>query len=276
MILLAGIDGTGPSNDAEYNTEFASSHVRVLTRTWQQHGPAFYQRGPGNFGTTTRQLADFAAGFIINYLTPRMAMKQKTGVFLVGYSRGAAAVLNTCRQLHRRNIGVDCLLMFDAVDRTETVDGDLIPANVRVCFHAIRNPLTRSRAWFGNCGRQRETRITVYNERMFYCTHGALGGTPWKEGNGLGGLIHESHGWLFPFVANQGVGGVHGLTMVLPVQDSFGSRQVWDWSQNALRGTIEDCKARLANPNPATEHYFGPAPPLPPPPKPGPRPHFKR
>lgn len=69
MILLAGIDGTGTSDDAEYNTEFANSHVRVLTRTWQNHGPAFYQRGPGNFGTDTRKLANFAADFLINYLT---------------------------------------------------------------------------------------------------------------------------------------------------------------------------------------------------------------
>ena len=221
MILLAGIDGTGTSDDPEYKTEFASSHVRSLTRIWhwRRHGPAFYQRGPGNFGSDTENRAQFAADFLVNYLTMRTAMKQRTGIFLVGYSRGAAAALHACRLLHRKNIGVDCLLMFDAVDRTTTLDADLIPANVRACFHAIRNPLTRSRAWFGNCGRQRESPGTAYSERMFYCTHGALGGTPWKEGDGLGGLIHESHGWLLPFVANQGVSGVHGLTMVLPVQE---------------------------------------------------------
>jgi hypothetical protein len=119
--------------------------------------------------------------------------------------------------------------------------------------------MTLSRAWFGNCGRQRESSGTAYSERMFYCTHGALGGTPWKEGRGVGGLIQESHGLILPEMKNQGIPGFGGLTMVLPVQDSFGSQLVWTWSQNGLRQTIEQCKARLANPNPATEHRFPPA-----------------
>jgi hypothetical protein len=265
MILLAGIDGTGTSDDAAYTTEFANSFVRVLTRIWRADGPAFYQRGPSELGIETRQLAYRAAGFIIHQLTPRKAMNQRTGVFLVGYSRGAAALLDTCRQLQERNIGVDCLLMFDAVDRTGEVDGDLIPPNVRVCFHAIRDPMTLSRSWFGNCGRQRESLATGYNEKMFFCTHGALGGTPWKEGHGVGGLIRESHGWLLPTMENQGVSGFFGQTMVHPRHDALESQRVWDWSVNALRKTIEQCKARLANPDPATEHHFSPAPPRSPP-----------
>jgi thioesterase domain-containing protein len=134
VILLAGIDGTGTSDDPEYNTEFASSHVRSLTRlwTWQRHGPAFYQRGPGNFGSDTEKRAQFAADFLVSYLTMRKAMKQKTGIFLVGYSRGAAAALHACRLLHRKNIGVDCLLMFDAVDRTHTMDADLTSKRARL------------------------------------------------------------------------------------------------------------------------------------------------
>jgi hypothetical protein len=262
MILLAGIDGTGTSDDAEYNTEFANSHVRSLTRiwTWRRHGPAFYQRGPGNFGTDTGKRAHFAADFLVNYLTMRTAMKQRTGVFLAGYSRGAAAALHACRLLHRKNIGVDCLMMFDAVDRTNDLDADLIPANVRVCFHAIRNPMTLSRAWFENCGRQRESGGTGYTEKMFFCTHGAVGGTPWKAGNGVGGLIRESHGWILPTRENQGTPGFFGQTAVHPMHDSLGSQQVWNWSQNALRQTIEQCKARIANPDPATEHRFPPVP----------------
>jgi len=260
MILLAGIDGTGPSDRSEYLTEFAASHVRVLTRTWDK-GPAFYSRGPTDLGLQTERLAYFAAGFIMQHVTARLAMNEKTGVFLVGYSRGAAAALDACRKLHERKIAVDCLLLFDAVDRTNTVDSTLVPPNVRACFHAIRNPMTRSRAWFGNCGRQCESPgATAYKEEFFYCTHGALGGLPWKEG-GLGGLIWESNGWLFPEVPNQGVPGFWGITAVSPELDALGSQQVRSWSQAALREAIDRCEARLTHPNPARTPAPSPPPP---------------
>ena len=32
MIVLAGVDGTGTADAAAYRTEFARSHVRVLTQ----------------------------------------------------------------------------------------------------------------------------------------------------------------------------------------------------------------------------------------------------
>jgi hypothetical protein len=243
MIVLAGVDGTGTADAAAYRTEFARSHVRVLTQGWR-HGPACYLRGPSDLGFETKGLAGAAASFIVGHVMARKAAGLRTGVFLTGYSRGGAAVLDACRQLFQAHVMVDCLMLFDAVDRTHTtdVDGELIPGNVRACFHAIRDPAVMSRAWFGNCGRRCELPLrTAYTERMFRCTHGGVGGTPWKEGKGLLGNVAESHGWV-------DVGGNFGQTALYPVQDVLESVEIMSWCQEVLGQAVGQTNDFLAQP----------------------------
>ena len=49
-----------------------------------------------------------------------------------------------------------------------------------------------SRGVFGNCGLRYFSAHTAYNLKSFYCTHGAMGGTPWSEA-GWDGKIYEDH-----------------------------------------------------------------------------------
>jgi hypothetical protein len=162
---------------------------------------------------------------------------------------------------------VDCLVLFDAVDRTHTVTSKTIPRNVRSCYHAMRDPYTMSRAWFGNCGRAKSSRHTTYSEKWFVCTHGGVGGVPWAWG-GPTNAIEETHGWADwvltrPFLQtfNEGLRGDSGKTNITPALDIHGAQQSWLWSQTALQQAIASCKTRLADPNP------GPWPPRDLPPK---------
>lgn len=101
---------------------------------------------------------------------------------LAGYSRGGAAVIHACNVLLRKNITVDCLLLFDAVDRTMNLGGvQQIPENVRCVYHARRHDDTKSRGSFDNCGTSMRSSASIgktYHEKFFYGTHGAIGGVP--------------------------------------------------------------------------------------------------
>jgi len=268
MLIFAGIDGTGPSDNIAYMREFRTSHVSVLARNWGGSGPSMYLRGPSDLGFQTRDLADGATAFVEAQVTQARAQKQRTGVFLAGYSRGGAAMLNACAQLYFKNIVVDCLLLFDAVDRTNTVSTNVVAGNVRACYHALRDPYTFSRGWFGNCGRATHSGATQYRERDFHCTHGAVGGLPWKTGNSSG-AVEESKSWMFPTLGNRGVAppsqsllaslimqataglvGAGTATTVTPQVDGFGAQQVWSWIQAGLQQEIAGCQQRLADPNP--------------------------
>jgi hypothetical protein len=67
---------------------------------------------------------------------------------------------------------VDFLGLFDAVDRVWGPDGAVI-RNVRLTYHALRDPEIGSRPTFGNAGRASASR---YIERHFRTSHGGIGG----------------------------------------------------------------------------------------------------
>ncbi len=182
--IIIGIDGTGPSPDGEYAAKFKDSYVNRLCNQWPA-AKRFYSRGPSLSGSQTgalsRQAAAFASQAVDCVADPR--------VFLTGYSRGGAAVLEACHELNRSGISVHGLILFDAVDRTNTISKTSLAPNVKFCAHAMRDPKAGSRELFGNCGPTKASgaRIRV---QTFYCTHGAMGGTPWEEA-GKSGKIEE-------------------------------------------------------------------------------------
>jgi hypothetical protein len=274
MIVLAAIDGTGPSDDFDYRREFdgfpgvfagrpppastvltgsakadysrlvSRSNVKRIVVGWEQKGPALYQRGPGPLGLETKRLADTAAAFVEGHRFHSTALNKRIGIFLVGYSRGGAAAIDACCTLASKNIKIDCLLLFDAVDRTfgnGAVRADRIPPNVRCCYHAIRDPHTFSRAWFENCGR-RASRETAYKEKSFFCSHGAVGGLPWTRGSATN-AIEETDGWVDVLQQNQGVRGQSGKLSITPEVDMFGAYQVQSWSNEILEREIALCES---------------------------------
>jgi hypothetical protein len=109
-------------------------------------------------------------------------------IFLTGYSRGAAIVINTAAMLTDRPMpdgtyaSVEAMFLFDAVARSADIGrAQVIPSNVRFCYHAIRDDHAHSRWTFGHCGQTMAGANTFLVKRNFYTTHGGMGGTPWGE-----------------------------------------------------------------------------------------------
>jgi hypothetical protein len=192
MYIFAGIDGTGDSNDAEYSRLFSKSFVREFTTGLSAPNIGHYQRGPSTFGGATEPRGETAANFIAPVAVARRQGGWRPGIFLTGFSRGGASAIHACRLLAERNIKVDALFLFDAVDRYVGQDVDVVPTNVRSVHHAKRDPKTDSRGSFGNCGLKHDPKFTSYNSAPFHCTHGAMGGTPWERA-GWDGKIYEDH-----------------------------------------------------------------------------------
>src|SRR5690606_15633874 len=133
-----------------------------------------YQRGPSDSGIETSSLARAASEFVKRHHreATRTTAEARISVFLAGYSRGAAAVIEAAHQLRDANIDIECLLLCDAVERTVGNNFTTIPGNVVRCFHAVRDPMAMSRRWMGNCGRTLDDPgATRYIERIFHCTH---------------------------------------------------------------------------------------------------------
>jgi len=169
----------------------------------------------------------------------------KKAIFLVGYSRGGAAVIEVAQWLKADNIPVECLVLFDPVDRTGGVGlpwrDTPIADTVKQMIYVQRNPASKSRESFGNCGTERESESkTKRSYQMFLGTHGAMGGVPWTEPK-EGGYIDES----FPDF----------MTTVTVLEDAAASIRTGNWAFDLVRKAIADCKQRLAQEDEKTPDY---------------------
>jgi hypothetical protein len=269
MIAFAGIDGTGPDSNKKYALDFAESHVRRLYKSWPWPELAFYSRGPTTLGMETGVLAQEAYGWVRRLFKSGKAK----GIFLAGFSRGGAAVVETAAYLNSfigTTYTVNCLALFDAVDRSSEVGlfvprgfspttagaataasgaGALLGAavaavgmtfdtpvggNVELCLHAFRAKESKSRGSFGNCGltilRPAKTKGKV---KHFRCTHGGVGGTPWKTEGGQKPTDFIDEG--FP----------DGKTAVTFEQDALISKEVWKWLKPQWDAAIEKTKGAI-------------------------------
>ena len=93
-------------------------------------------------------------------------------IVLVGHSRGGMVATVLARMLSPL-VRVYFMGLYDSVDREPCLDGSLIE-NVRIVFHARRNPDVGSRGTFGNSSTQ--YRVDHYEEQFFYTSHGGIGG----------------------------------------------------------------------------------------------------
>jgi hypothetical protein len=176
MTIKFGIDGTGPFFDSTYAENFANSHVKKICT-----GNNEYSRGPIGPGGGLPEAINM--GYRAIMAKREIPMHRNSDILLTGYSRGGLGVLVIARMLKEQNIPVKAILLFDSVDRHAGYSADVVPDNVQNVFHARRDPSARSRMSFGNCGTQ-YTHSTNYEQSFFVCTHGAMGGTPWKPGDG--------------------------------------------------------------------------------------------
>ncbi len=144
--MLYIIDGTGEFFDVDYAVGMAGSHCAVLHHL--NKAQSFYFRGPDTFsafkttGGAAQKVFDkvMQEEFPPAFLAPGQRQKPKSPIFLAGHSRGGAAVVRVAQLLAEKEVDVEAMFLFDAVDRTIFLKNvETVPSNVLQCFHAVRN-----------------------------------------------------------------------------------------------------------------------------------------
>ncbi len=241
MLIFGAVDGTSVENDEDYEKTFYDSNVHRLFLNWT-HGPKEYRRGPNALDTrsdiSTRNQAIAVKDFVVSYWGPyKRGPVYGKAVFLAGYSRGAAAVIEVCKWLKDYDIPVECLLLYDPVDRSFGVGNAFnntpLTDNVKNVIHVVRDHGAESRESFGNCGTRREnwSKTKGLGPIPFFGTHAAIGGTLWPDPPN-GEFIDEG----FPDY----------MTKVTADRDRDTFARVRDYTYAELRQGITNCKNRMA------------------------------
>ena len=236
-IIFGGIDGTSPEwNDRAYKGIFENSFVRILRNGWT-YGPRHYERGPTVLDEKPANWTFRSAWRTYQHVESNWKPGE-SAVFLAGYSRGGAAVIEVAKWLKSRYIPVECLILYDPVDRTPQLgtpwQNTPIVDTVKTVIYAKRSKAAMSRESFGNCGltmwNGRSTRDAFPDSfREFLATHGGVGGVPWKEPKQ--GVIDE--------------GGYDGKTCITVTMDQLGANQVQEWSFGLIEEALSACRERL-------------------------------
>ena len=171
--MLVAIDGTGELSPTLYYQNNHNSLIAQLVRETRQN-PKKYVAGPTLDGDSC-----FSAAWAIALDIKRTVGADRGPVFLAGHSRGGAICIAVAGLLRQDNILVECMMLFDAVNRSLSLNAATIPGNVKYAYHAMRNDVVGSRPWFGHCGTSIESPGVLVTYR-FNATHAGVGGTPWS------------------------------------------------------------------------------------------------
>ena len=258
MLIFAGVDGTGAApiawDNSTYHGTYHNSHVSKMTRftCWDK---ANYERGPGLLGIETGGLAQNAFNHVVRYWD-----SSNCKVFLAGFSRGAASVIETAKMLKGFGIPVECLVLWDPVDRSYVggVGGwSVLPGSdtpiVDTVSHVIkvlRHPASASRESFGNCGGTLQSPNTKLYPTIMPCTHGGVGGTPWSEKFVPAGQPFIDEGCIPNNPLGIDIGRepeVDGMTRVTPAQDRAGSGASWAFVNAMLQPIIDNAKLAVGD-----------------------------
>lgn len=122
-------------------------------------------------------------------------------VFLVGWSRGAAACIQVAHDLSRNASSptIEAMFLFDAVDQDGSTNSDLnfIPSSVSNVYHAIATKKSwLDRQIFPTCGRTAATGVNLVKEN-FDTSHGGIAGAA-KDDAG-------SRRWMWDHMRRHGV-----------------------------------------------------------------------
>ncbi|MEZ5306916.1 MAG: hypothetical protein R2684_07200 [Pyrinomonadaceae bacterium] len=190
--MLVAMEGSSPTIRGENNFKYY---------VWQAHQetlqvPKTYIEGPATISTV---------GSIVNI---RKMAKEATDfihcnvgdVFLVGWSRGAAACIQVALDLSRMgSTRIKAMFLFDAVDQDGSTPDFLnfIPANVDNCYHAIAvDKSWLDRQIFPTCGRTAAAGVNFVT-REFMASHGGIAGA--------GNTDAGSRTWMWGHMRSHGV-----------------------------------------------------------------------
>ena len=195
--MIVCVDGTGVYDEQQYQKDMANSFCSQILAQ-KGCGNAAYFEGPGGLGLTTRGKGNAALSAILDfYRDPRIA--RYSPLFLAGYSRGGACVLQIAKWLNESDfpIKVKGLFLFDPVNRDVNLnmDGKGTPPNVKTVYVILRDktieqvdfprdPDRYARKWMGTCTWAPQdlsaTKIGLC-ETIGGASHGAVGGCAWLE-----------------------------------------------------------------------------------------------
>ncbi|MBC7901144.1 MAG: hypothetical protein H7070_13955 [Saprospiraceae bacterium] len=169
--MLIALEGSSPTTSGSNNYKY------YVWQAYCQTGqsPKLYVEGPAMFSmgdslVNIRKMADRATVF---------AGSSIGKIFLIGWSRGAAACIQVAYDLKRSGgTKVDAMFLFDAVDQDTSTNSDLklIPDNVINVYHAIAIKKTwLDRQLFPTCGKRAAKGVNLVMEK-FNTSHGGIAG----------------------------------------------------------------------------------------------------
>lgn len=195
--MIICVDGTGSYSDSQYERDMANSFCKQICEQ-KGLGNSVYFEGPGGFGLSTRGKANKALEVILDtYQDPRTL--RHNPLYLAGYSRGGACVLQIAKWLVDESPGIKIkgLILFDPVNRdlNLNVDGLGAPHNVKTVYAMFRDksiehvdypgdPDRYARKWMGTCAwyPQYPTMTAIgLKDTIRGASHGAMGGCAWLE-----------------------------------------------------------------------------------------------
>ena len=190
------MEGSSPTIRGENNRKY---YVWMAYKVTKQR-PALYIPGPATISwglskINIRVMSDQVTTFIRANSGP---------IFLIGWSRGAAACIQVALDLKRSGFdrNIDAIFLFDPVDQDGSTADFLntIPDNVANCYRA--RATNKTGIWataFPTCGNKYEPGVN-YVAADFKTTHGGIAGT---EGGKRGDA--GSGNWMWANMAKHGV-----------------------------------------------------------------------
>jgi pimeloyl-ACP methyl ester carboxylesterase len=193
--MLIALEGSSPTIRGENNYKY---YVWKVYRDTKQ-SPKIYKEGPaavswGPSPINIRKMANAATTFIRNNSGP---------IFLIGWSRGAAACIQVALDLDRGSYAnkIEAMFLFDAVDQDGSTSDFLnyVPGNVKNCYHAIATKKSWvDRQLFPTCGKTWHGSVNMV-AKNFNTSHGGIAGTGGDDGDA------GSWEWMSPYLRQHGV-----------------------------------------------------------------------
>ena len=192
--MLCALEGSSPTIRGENNYKYYVWKAFQATTQAEK----IYEVGPAAISwvwnpVNIRKMANTATNFIQGH---------QGKLFLIGWSRGAAACIQVALDLNRAGYSkkIDAMFLFDAVDQDGSTPDflDFLPDNVINVYHAIATKKNRlDRRIFPTCGRTAAPSVHV-EAKEFYTSHGGIAGSG-SEGDA------GSHDWMWGNLRNEGV-----------------------------------------------------------------------
>lgn len=158
---LSGLPSSSTSHNLSYQEKFSYTHSSTSSPVNNINFFVKYLRGPTILGFNTEDIAYMMLKEIDLYILECQRQKVEPSIYLIGHSRGGAAVIYIAYHLNQKRHPtypviqapntprylepirkVKAMFLFDAVDRywtSDNIDLEEVPNNVEQCYHARRD-----------------------------------------------------------------------------------------------------------------------------------------